>query len=62
MYSSNGEKYEGDWHENQKDGHGLYRWSNGDLYDGAYWKDKRHGYGIMYEGLIDKENSIQQNK
>ena len=38
MYCANGDKYEGDWRDNQKDGYGRYTWKNGDIYEGIFEK------------------------
>ena len=39
--AKNGEKYDGDWVDNQKHGVGTYRWPNGRWRDGVWTRDKR---------------------
>lgn len=39
-------KYVGDWHNDLKDGSGIYSWTNGDIYSGEWIKDQRTGKGI----------------
>jgi hypothetical protein len=44
--SSPGDRYQGQWHLDQKDGHGEYFQANGDIYIGTFQDDQRHGCGI----------------
>lgn len=37
----NGDKYLGDWNNNQKHGKGVYEYSNGDRYEGLFSDGKR---------------------
>ena len=47
MIYKNGDKYNGYWKNNKKEGKGIMKYNNGDKYEG-YWKnDKKDGYGIM---------------
>jgi len=45
----NGDRYEGTFVDDQKEGHGKYRWGRGpwrgETYEGGYVGDKRHGEG-----------------
>lgn len=41
-----GSKYEGSWVDDQRNGHGIYRFANGDTYEGDWYEHKKHGYGI----------------
>ena len=34
MYFSNGNKYEGDWKNNKREGYGIYYFSNGSKFEG----------------------------
>ncbi len=33
-----GRRYEGNYYEDQKTGHGVFNWTDGRMYDG-FWKD-----------------------
>ena len=37
-YYASGERYEGGWKNDKKEGYGVFYWSNGDRYEGE-WKD-----------------------
>jgi len=39
-YSSNGDKYEGEWKNHQKEGYGIYYFSNGAKSEGLFKDDK----------------------
>lgn len=41
-----GDQYSGNWHRDQKHGHGKYVWADGDVYEGQWEKDMRAGEGI----------------
>jgi len=41
----NGDIYEGEWKDDQKNGYGIYIHANGDVYEGEWRDGKRHGYG-----------------
>ena len=45
-----GDKYVGEWKENQMHGHGTYTWANGDKYIGEF-RDGRNTYGVQYSAL-----------
>ena len=42
------EKYEGDFTNDQKNGHGIWYLSNGEKYAGSFQNDHVHGYGTFY--------------
>jgi len=44
---SDGDKYEGEWKDGQKNGQGTYTWSNGNKYVGEFKNGKQHGQGIF---------------
>ena len=39
--------YQGPWQNNQRHGHGSFRYNNGDHYDGRWQNDERHGLGVL---------------
>jgi hypothetical protein len=39
----NGERYEGEWLDNQKHGRGKLTWPDGSSYEGQFAEDKMHG-------------------
>ncbi|KAI8913493.1 hypothetical protein EDD86DRAFT_187159 [Gorgonomyces haynaldii] len=48
VYLGNGEKYIGDWENNQRHGKGIHFYkSNGTIYEGEFKDDERSGYGIL---------------
>lgn len=63
----NGDRYEGDFRDDYRDGHGVYVWGEktkwaGDRYEGGYRLDKRQGWGVYswsggdrYEGEWDND-------
>ena len=53
LYYSNGDRFEGNWNNNDKSDYGIYYYSNGDIFKGG-WKDgKKHGYGVFYYSKRD---------
>jgi tRNA A-37 threonylcarbamoyl transferase component Bud32 len=44
---TNGDKYEGEVLNGQRDGYGIYYYQNGDKYEGIWSKNKKHGMGSM---------------
>lgn len=38
MYYYNGDKYDGDWYQDKRNGYGVYTYSGGAYYKGE-WKD-----------------------
>ena len=64
---SDGDKYEGEWKDGQKNGQGTYTWSNGNKYVGEFKDGKKHGQGTFtwsngrkYVGEF--KNGIQNGK
>ena len=49
---SNGDRYEGDFNNNKKEGKGLMLWNYGNSPEGDWKNDKREGKGIMYYNVI----------
>ena len=47
-YYSNGDIYEGEFKNKQRDGYGIYYYSNGDIFEGEWKNSFIGGYGIMY--------------
>ena len=43
-----GEKYEGQWFQDQQHGRGIYYFMNNNRYDGMWFQDYQHGKGTMY--------------
>ena len=59
----NGDKYEGDFVDNVKEGKGIYYFSNGDKYEGEFFEDEKDGYGIYYYKNGEKyEGEFKENK
>ena len=46
--ADNGNRYEGEWKNDKRDGHGKAKYTTGDVYIGSWKKCKRHGHGTMY--------------
>lgn len=44
---TNGDKYEGEVLNGQREGYGVYYYQNGDKYEGIWSKNKKHGMGSM---------------
>ncbi len=47
MQFSNGDVYEGEWVNDEKDGKGVYKYANQDYYEGYFNKGKRNGKGFF---------------
>ena len=45
MKYSNGDKYDGNWINDAKNGQGKMEYANGDIYNGRWKNDKRYGQG-----------------
>lgn len=45
---TNGDKYEGELINGQREGYGVYYYHNGDKYEGIWLQNKKHGMGSMY--------------
>ena len=55
-YYSSGDKYEGEWQNDQLHGQGTYTYSCGEVYRGEYRSGKKHGLGMYYfeDGAVMK--------
>ena len=42
-----GDKHQGQFINNEKQGFGIFFWNDGDRYEGQFFKDKRDGLGTM---------------
>ena len=64
MIYPNGDVYDGNWINNQKDGEGIYTMCNGDsVYKGFFKADLMHGKGILkYENGDEYEGDFKYNK
>jgi len=40
-----GKYYNGEYHQDQKQGYGIYRWPDGKQYEGGWLAGKQHGEG-----------------
>ena len=59
----NGDKYEGDFVDNVKEGKGVYYYINGDKYEGEFFEDEKDGYGVYYYKNGEKyEGEFKDNK
>lgn len=47
MLYSNGDRYEGDWLDGNKDGKGTYTYVNGNKYNGEWKEDAVNGKGTV---------------
>lgn len=47
MRYKNGDRYVGDWEDDEMHGEGVYIWESGDQYEGPFVRDKREGKGIL---------------
>ena len=50
-----GDKYEGEWKNDKRDGKGILIFPNGDRYEGDFKEDKQEGKGIYYYKNGDRE-------
>jgi hypothetical protein len=41
------ERYEGEYHDGQQNGRGVYSWANGDRYDGEWREGEQSGRGVL---------------
>ncbi len=48
-YFLNGDRYEGDYSLDRREGYGTYFWASGDRYVGQWFNDKRNGFGVLYD-------------
>jgi hypothetical protein len=47
LFWKNGDKFEGSWVNNKRDGFGIKKWDSGVIYEGHYHNDIKHGEGIL---------------
>ena len=45
---NDGDRYEGDFKNDKKEGKGIYYWNDGNRYEGDFKNDKKEGKGIYY--------------
>lgn len=46
FYATNKDEYIGEWHDNKKEGKGVYKWlKKGEIYEGEWKNDMRNGFG-----------------
>ena len=46
-FSEIGDRYEGEWEDDKKKGHGTYTYVDGDKYVGLWENDKKNGQGVF---------------
>lgn len=46
MCYPNGDKYDGEWKEDMKEGKGRVKYANGDSFDGEFKEDSKSGEGV----------------
>ena len=47
---ADGVRYDGQYHNDKKEGYGLYVWTDGRSYEGWLYKGKQHGLGTYIDG------------
>jgi hypothetical protein len=62
----NGDRYEGEFRDDYRDGRGIYVWGaktpwSGDRYEGEYRRDHRHGWGVFQWGSGDRYEGPWEN-
>ena len=55
QYYNDGDIYEGDWRNNNREGKGIYYYTIGDRNEGEFRNDNREGKGIYYYTNDDRE-------
>jgi len=53
-YASTGDKYEGEFADDEITGNGIYTYANGDVYTGSILSGKMHGNGVIIFASGDK--------
>jgi len=43
IYLLNGDRYEGDWKNNERNGYGIFFWNNGNVFKGEWRNDLMDG-------------------
>ena len=58
MYFNNGDRYEGDFKNNKREGKGIMYYNNGDREMGDYLNDKPIGIHakLLYNGIVESFN------
>lgn len=48
VFATNKDQYIGEWHNNKKEGKGVFNWlSKGEIFEGEWKNDKRDGFGNL---------------
>lgn len=48
FYTGGKDEYIGEWHDNKKEGKGVFNWvKKGEIYEGEWKNDKRNGFGNL---------------
>jgi hypothetical protein len=42
----NGDLYNGEYSDGERDGYGVYLWEDGSMYSGEFVNEHKHGYGV----------------
>lgn len=50
MFYYNGDKYDGDWYKDKRQGRGVYTYANGAQYKGQWMNDMKNGNGFFNWG------------
>ena len=59
FYSTNKDEYIGEWHDNKKEGKGVYKWlKKGEIYEGEWKNDMRNGFGNI--SIIQADGSFKK--
>eukprot|EP00826_Nyctotherus_ovalis_P020286 TRINITY_DN1635_c0_g10_i1.p1 TRINITY_DN1635_c0_g10~~TRINITY_DN1635_c0_g10_i1.p1 ORF type:complete len:527 (+),score=113.99 TRINITY_DN1635_c0_g10_i1:200-1780(+) len=61
IYYESGDKYEGEYKNNKKNGKGTYYYTNGDRYEGEWINGKQCGTGVLYYANGDKYDGGWEN-
>jgi len=66
MNYPNGDSYEGEWANDQRNGFGVLRFSKGDVYEGEWVADLMSGKGLLthpdgssYEGIWERGYKVE---
>jgi len=49
---ANGDKYDGEFKDDEFNGHGVYMYASGDVYVGSFKSDVFHGKGKLSYGIL----------
>ena len=58
MFYSNGDKYDGEWMNDLKQGDGKYVWKNGSRYEGEWLDDLMDGLGTYFDETGNKITAL----